>query len=74
MAPMGPMTVMALGIDEAQGWAASSCDPGRKCPPTAMNPTTKWGKRVVDRYTKACASQATLWFPANQRACPDKQK
>jgi hypothetical protein len=72
MAQMGPMTVVAIGIDDAQGWAAYSCDPGRKCPPTAMNPTTKWGKRVIDRQTKACTTDTTLWFPPDQRACPAK--
>jgi hypothetical protein len=72
MAQMGPMTVVAIGIDDADGWAAYSCDPGRKCPPLAMNPTTKWGKRLIDRQTKACASETTIWFPANQKACPSK--
>jgi hypothetical protein len=72
MAQMGPMTVVAIGVDDAQGWAAYSCDPGRKCPPTAMNPATKWGKRVVDRQTKACAEETTLWFPADKRACAGK--
>ena len=72
MAPMGPVTVLAIGVDEAQGWGATSCDPGRKCPPTAMNPATKWGKRVVDRHAKACGSDSTLWFPADHRACPTK--
>src|SRR6187200_3281358 len=28
MAPMGPITVVAFGLEEAQGWAAYSCDPG----------------------------------------------
>jgi hypothetical protein len=70
MAPMGPITVVALGIDEAQGWGAYSCDPGRKCPPMAMNPATKWGKRVIDRQAKACASTSTIWLPASKRACP----
>ena len=74
MAPMGPMTVVAIGIDEAQGWAAYSCDPGRKCQPTAMNPATKWGKRVIDRQTKACASETTIWLPPTSRACPGKEK
>jgi hypothetical protein len=72
MSEMGPVTVVAIGVDEAQGWVAYSCDPGRKCPPTAMNPTTKWGKRVIDRQKKACTSESTLWFPPKARACPDK--
>jgi len=29
MSEMGPVTVVAFGIDEAQGFAAYSCDPGR---------------------------------------------
>jgi len=70
MAPMGPITVVAFGIDEAQGWAAYSCDPGRKCPPTWMDPSKKWGKRVIERQKKACASEATIWLPAKARACP----
>jgi hypothetical protein len=37
-----------------------------------MNPGTKWGKRVIERQTKACASDTTLWFPPDQRACPAK--
>jgi hypothetical protein len=72
MAPMGPMTVVALGIAEAEGWGAYSCDPGRKCLPTLMKPETKWGKRLLARQSKACASQDTIWFPADQRACPSK--
>ena len=70
MAPVGPITVMALGVAEAEGWAAYSCDPERKCLPTKLNPATKWGKRVVDRQIKACAAATTIWLPAAQRACP----
>jgi hypothetical protein len=70
MAPMGPITVVALGIEEAQGWGAYSCDPGRKCPPMVMNPATKWGKRVIDRQVKACSTPGTIWLPADRRACP----
>jgi hypothetical protein len=74
MAPMGPTTVFALGIDEAAGWGAYSCDPGRKCAPTAISASTKWGKRLLDRQQKACASDSTLWFPAGHRACPASDK
>jgi hypothetical protein len=74
MSEMGPVTVVAFGIDEAQGFAAYSCDPGRKCPPLAMSPTTKWGKRLIERQKKACGSETTLWFPAKARACPDAAK
>src|SRR3954467_15647991 len=42
MAPMGPTSVMAFGIGDAEGWGAYSCDPDRKCPPTKMSATTKW--------------------------------
>jgi len=70
MASMGPITVVAFGIDEAEGWAAYSCDPGRQCKPTPMNATTKWGKRVIERQKKACASETTIWFPPKSRACP----
>jgi hypothetical protein len=69
MAPMGPVTVVALGVGPYEGWAAYSCDPGRKCPPLRMSPTTKWGKRLIERQVKACSDQATLWFPDGQRAC-----
>jgi hypothetical protein len=70
MAPMGPVTVVAFGIGDADGWAAYSCDPGRKCPPAKLDPANKWGKRVVERQKKACAEEGTLWLPAEQRACP----
>jgi hypothetical protein len=70
MAPMGPVTVVALGLDDAIGWAAYSCDPKRKCAPVRLDPATKWGKRVVDRQTKACSDDQTVWFPEGQRACP----
>jgi hypothetical protein len=74
MAPMGPTTVFAVGLEQAAGWGAYSCDPGRKCPPTAMSSSTKWGKRLVERHQKACASDTTLWFPADGRACPAADK
>src|SRR5215831_2660348 len=55
MAPIGPFTVVALGSGDAAGWGAYSCDPGRKCPPLKITPTTKWGKRVGERQAHACA-------------------
>jgi hypothetical protein len=70
MAPVGPITAVAFGLGEADGWAAPSCDPGRKCLPSKLNPATKWGKRVVDRQVKACAAASTIWLPPDQRACP----
>ncbi len=69
MAPIGPVTVVAFGIGDGAGWGAYSCDPGRKCPPMKMTPTSKWGKRLVDRQTKACGDATTIWLPENQRAC-----
>jgi hypothetical protein len=69
MAPMGPVTVVALGVGELEGWAAYSCDPGRKCAPLRMNPATKWGKRMVERQATACADPRTVWLPEGQRAC-----
>lgn len=71
MAEIGPVTVVALGRGDAAGWGAYSCDPGRKCPPQKITPTTKWGKRLVDRQVKACAQATTIWFPPDQRACDD---
>ncbi|HET6280799.1 MAG TPA: hypothetical protein VFH73_07535 [Polyangia bacterium] len=69
MASIGPVTVVALGTGEAAGWAAYSCDPGRKCPPLKITPTSKWGKRLVDRQAKACAQATTIWLPPEQRVC-----
>ena len=69
MAPIGPVTVVAFGVGEISGWGAYSCDPGRKCLPTKIDPNTKWGKRLVDRQAKACHQPTTIWFPADARAC-----
>jgi len=69
MADIGPVTVVALGIGDAAGWGAYSCDPGRKCPPIKLDPGKKWGKRLVDRRAKACAQTNTIWFPPEKRAC-----
>jgi hypothetical protein len=70
MSAIGPITVLALGMAEASGFAAYSCDPGRKCPPTKIQPGTKWGKRMLERQQKMCAEAETLWFPAATRVCP----
>jgi hypothetical protein len=70
MAEPGPITAIALGMGDAAGWGAYSCDPGRKCPPTKVQPGSKWGQRMVDRQQKACADSATVWFPAAARVCP----
>jgi len=69
MAGIGPVTVMALGTGDLASWAAYSCDPGRKCLPTKLNPDNKWGKRMIERQAKACSDPKTIWFPAAQRAC-----
>jgi hypothetical protein len=71
MAPVGPLTVMAVGKGGADGWAAASCDPGKKCPAMRMDPTNRWGRRLVERLGRACADGKTVWLPANGRACPD---
>ena len=69
MADIGPVTVVALGIGDAAGWGAYSCDPGRKCPPQKLDATKKWGKRLIERREKACAQANTIWFPEGQKAC-----
>lgn len=69
MVPLGPVTVIALGIGDSDGWGAYSCDPQRKCNPVKVGADSKWGKRMADRKTKACNETTTLWFPENQRAC-----
>ncbi|HEY8927183.1 MAG TPA: hypothetical protein VIU64_22525 [Polyangia bacterium] len=70
MSSIGPITVVALGMEAAAGFAAYSCDPGRKCLPTKIQPGTKWGKRLVERQQKACAAPETVWIPATARVCP----
>ena len=69
MADIGPVTVVALGIGDAAGWGAYSCDPGRKCPPQKLDATKKWGKRLIERREKACAQANTIWFPEGQKTC-----
>ena len=70
MAAVGPVTVIAFSTGSSEGWAAYSCDPERKCLPVKLSAPSKWGKRMAERQAKACADTATLWFPADQRACP----
>jgi hypothetical protein len=70
MGELGPITVIALGTGDQAGWGAYSCDPARACKPMKINPANKWGKRLDERRTKACAEPATLWLPAGQKACP----
>jgi hypothetical protein len=69
MADIGPVTVVAISTGDAAGWGAYSCDPGRKCPPTKLDATKKWGKRLIERQQKACAQPNTIWFPEGQKAC-----
>ena len=71
MADVGPVTVLAIGIGGSEGWGAYSCDPDRKCLPVKVGSPNKWGKRIAERITKACAESTTLWFPADKRACGD---
>ena len=73
MTPGGPSTVIALGQAEAEGFGAYSCDPGRKCLPTRIQASTKWGKRLLERQQKACGATETIWFPAEARICPAAQ-
>ena len=70
MSDLGPSTAIALGLGEAAGFGAYSCDPGRKCLPTKVQASTKWGKRLLERQQKACAATNTVWFPADARVCP----
>jgi hypothetical protein len=69
MADVGPVTVLAIGIGGSEGWGAYSCDPDRKCLPVKVGAPNKWGKRIAERISKACAASTTLWFPADKRAC-----
>jgi hypothetical protein len=70
MAEIGPITVLAIGIDGSEGWGAYSCDPDRKCLPVKVGSPNKWGKRIAERIDHACAEPGTLWLPADKRACP----
>ena len=74
MVSLGPMTVIALGIGDNDGWAAYSCDPERKCTPVKLSAPSKWGKRMAERKAKACAEATTLWFPADQKACGERAR
>jgi hypothetical protein len=70
MTEIGPVTVVALGKDDAAGWGAHSCDPGQSCPPTKITRGSRWGKRISDRQQRACAASDTVWLPAGARICP----
>jgi len=69
MADIGPVTVFAIGIGDAEGWGAYSCDPTRKCTPTKLSATSKQAKRLADRYRRACADAKTIWFPTRDSVC-----
>ncbi|MGD0835311.1 MAG: hypothetical protein ABSB49_01545 [Polyangia bacterium] len=69
MADIGPVTVFAVGQNDAAGWGAYSCDPTRKCPPTKLSAGSKQAKRLADRYRRACQDAKTLWFPDRNGAC-----
>jgi hypothetical protein len=69
MARIGPVTVFAIGLGEAAGWGAYSCDPKRKCNPTKLSADSKQAKRLNERYAKACAKSDTIWFPDRSSVC-----
>ena len=69
MAHIGPVTVFAIGMDEAEGWGAYSCDPKRRCNPTKLSAGSKQAKRLAERYAKACADGNTVWFPSRDKTC-----
>jgi hypothetical protein len=69
MVDIGPVTVFAIGIADADGWGAYSCDPSRKCAPTKVNATSKQAKRLAERYRRACADAKTVWFPDRDDVC-----
>jgi hypothetical protein len=71
MAGIGPITVFAIGVNEAEGWGAYSCDPTRKCNPTKLSATSKQAKRLAERYRKACQDAKTIWFPGREDICED---
>ena len=69
MADIGPVTVFAIGIAEAEGWGAYSCDPTRKCAPTKLSAPSKQAKRLTERYRRACSAAKTIWFPNRDSVC-----
>jgi len=69
MASIGPVTVFAIGKEDAEGWGAYSCDPSRKCNPTKLSATSKQAKRLVERYQRACSDAKTIWFPNREGIC-----
>jgi hypothetical protein len=71
MAPIGPVTVFAVGMGEAEGWGGYSCDPKRRCRPTKIGAKSKQARRLAERYRKACTDPQTVWFPDRDKVCAD---
>ena len=67
MASLGPVTVIALGIGDADGWGAYSCDPQRKCTPVKLSAPAKWGKRVAERRRRRAAKRRRCGSPSIRR-------
>ena len=65
------IAIIAIGLDDADGWGAYSCDPTRKCTPTKLDAASKQAKRLLERYRKACADPRTVWFPSRDQVCSD---
>ena len=60
MAPVGPMTVIAIGTGPASGWGAYSCDPGKKCQPLELDPKSRErGRFALSLVTEALAPTKT---------------
>jgi hypothetical protein len=72
MAPVGPVTVIALGLPPHGDWGAYSCDPGKTCKPVRLDQDNKWSKRMIERRARACVAAETVWLPdgAGKRVCP----
>ncbi|MBN2575029.1 MAG: hypothetical protein JXP73_10740 [Deltaproteobacteria bacterium] len=68
MADIGPVTVFAIGIGEAEGWGGYSCDPKRRCRPIKLGANQKHARRLAKRYRNACGDAKTVWFPNRDMA------
>ena len=62
MAGIGPVTAFAIGLGEAEGWGAYSCDPKRRCRPIKLSAAQKHARRLTVRYRKACEDAKTIFF------------
>jgi hypothetical protein len=47
MADIGPVTDFAIGLDDADGWGAYSCDPTRKCTPTKLDAASETSQALA---------------------------